>query len=90
MTVRKIPLRKCTGCGEMKPKKELIRVLLTPEGTITVDDTGKKNGRGAYLCRKMSCLENSIKHKGLERSLKIKIPDEILGKLKEDYEWLDE
>lgn len=89
-TVRKIPLRKCTGCQELKPKKELLRVLLTPEGSITVDDTGKKNGRGAYICKKLSCLEKAIKHKGLERSLKTSIPPELFTKLKEEYEWPDE
>ena len=89
-TVRKIPLRKCTGCGEMKPKKELLRVLLTPEGSITVDDTGKKNGRGAYLCKKLSCLEKAIKHKGLERSLKTPVPAEVFTILKEEYEWPNE
>ncbi|MCR5204255.1 MAG: YlxR family protein [Lachnospiraceae bacterium] len=89
-TVRKIPLRKCTGCGEMKPKKELIRVLLEPDGNITVDTTGKKNGRGAYLCGKKSCLEAAVKHKGLEKSLKTAIPKELFEKLKVDYEWLDE
>ena len=89
-TVRKIPLRKCTGCGEMKPKKELLRVLLTPEGSITVDDTGKKNGRGAYLCKKLSCLEKAIKHKGLERSLKTLVPAEVFTTLKEEYEWPNE
>ena len=89
-TVRKIPLRKCTGCGEMKAKKELIRVLLEPDGNVTVDGTGKKNGRGAYLCNKMSCLEAAVKHKGLERSLKVPIPKELFDKLKEEYEWLSE
>jgi hypothetical protein len=89
-SVRKIPLRKCTGCGEMKPKKELLRVLLTPEGEITIDDTGKKNGRGAYLCKKLSCFEKAKKQKGLERSLKTQIPEDIYAKLKDEYEWLDE
>ena len=89
-SVRKIPLRKCTGCGEMKPKKELLRVLLTPEGDITIDDTGKKNGRGAYLCKSLSCFEKAKKQKGLERSLKTQIPEEIYAKLKDEYEWLDE
>lgn len=89
-SVRKIPLRKCTGCGEMKPKKELLRVLLTPEGEITIDDTGKKNGRGAYLCKSLSCFEKAKKQKGLERSLKTQIPEEIYAKLKDEYEWLDE
>ena len=89
-SVRKIPLRKCTGCGEMKPKKELLRVLLTPEGEITIDDTGKKNGRGAYLCKSLSCFEKAKKQKGLERSLRTQIPEEIYAKLKDEYEWLDE
>jgi len=89
-TVRKVPLRKCTGCGEMKNKKELIRVLLEPDGQISVDPTGKKNGRGAYICRKLSCLEKSIKTKGLERSLKTKMPDGLVDKLKNEYEWLNE
>ena len=88
-SVRKIPLRKCTGCGEMKPKKELLRVLLTPEGEITIDDTGKKNGRGAYLCKCLSCFEKAKKQKGLERSLKTQIPEEIYAKLMDEYEWLD-
>ena len=89
-TVRKVPLRKCTGCGEMKNKKELIRVLLEPDGQISVDPTGKKNGRGAYICRKLSCLGKSIKTKGLERSLKTKMPDGLVDKLKNEYEWLNE
>ena len=87
--VRKIPLRKCTGCGEMKPKKELLRILLQPDGTITIDATGKKNGRGAYICRNIECLEKAVKHKGLEKSLKVKIPDEIFETLKEEYEHLE-
>ena len=90
ITARKIPLRKCTGCGEMKSKKELIRVVLEPDGNVIIDDTGKKNGRGAYLCRKLSCLEKSLKTKGLERSLKTAIPQEIAEKLRNDYEWLTE
>ncbi len=85
--VRKIPLRKCTGCGEMKPKKELLRVLLEPDGTLSVDDTGKKNGRGAYLCRKSDCLKQAIKTKGLQKSLKCNIPDEIINTLQDKYEW---
>ena len=87
---RKIPLRKCTGCGEMKSKKEMIRVLLDPDGQVLIDDTGKKNGRGAYLCKKLSCLEKSIKTRGLERSLKTNLPDGLLEKLRNEYEWLSE
>jgi len=87
---RKIPLRKCTGCGEMKSKKEMIRVLLDPDGQVLIDDTGKKNGRGAYLCKKLSCLEKSIKTRGLERSLKTTLPEGLLDKLRNEYEWLSE
>ena len=88
--VRKIPLRKCTGCGEMKSKKELIRILLEPDGNVCVDSTGKKNGRGAYICKSLSCLKNAIKTKGLERSLKTQMPEGLIEKLKEEYEWPDE
>lgn len=87
MAVRKIPLRKCTGCGEMKPKKDMLRVILEPDGNVCIDDTGRKNGRGAYLCRSLDCLERSIKTKGLERSLKTGIPAEVSDRLKNDYEW---
>jgi predicted RNA-binding protein YlxR (DUF448 family) len=85
--VRKIPLRKCTGCGEMKSKKELIRVLLEPDGKVCLDATGKKNGRGAYICNKLECFEKAVKTKGLERSLKTQIPQEVLDKLRNEYEW---
>ena len=88
--VRKIPLRKCTGCGEMKSKKVLIRVLLEPDGNVTIDATGKKNGRGAYICNKLECFEKAVKTKGLERSLKTQIPDEVFEKLRNDYEWSNE
>ncbi len=77
MAEKKIPLRKCTGCGEMKPKKELIRVLKTPEGEVVLDKAGKKNGRGAYLCNSPDCFAAARKSKGLERSLQIKIPEEV-------------
>ncbi len=86
---KKIPLRKCTGCGEMFEKKSLLRVLLGADGEITIDDTGKKNGRGAYLCKKLSCLNKAVKTKGLERSLKTPIPAEVFERLKNDYEWSD-
>ena len=81
---KKIPLRKCTGCGEMKPKKELIRVLKTAESEIVLDKTGKKNGRGAYLCNSIECLKKAGKSRGLERSLQIKIPDEIYETLEKE------
>lgn len=84
MAEKKIPLRKCTGCGEMKPKKELIRVLKTAESEIVLDKTGRKNGRGAYLCNSIECLRKAGKSKGLERSLQIKIPDEIYETLEKE------
>ena len=80
---KKIPLRQCVGCGEMKSKKEMVRVLKTAEGDIVLDVTGKKNGRGAYLCHSADCMKKARKNKGLERSLKMSIPDEIYGKLEE-------
>lgn len=86
--VRKVPMRQCTGCQEMKNKKEMIRVLKTSEGEILLDATGKKNGRGAYLCRSMDCLEKAIRSRGLERSLKVKIPDEVYETLKEELKCL--
>lgn len=75
--VKKVPLRKCTGCGEMKNKKELVRVIRTPEDEILIDATGKKNGRGAYICGTLECLAKARKNKGLERSLKTAIPAEV-------------
>ena len=84
MAEKKIPLRKCTGCNEMRPKKELIRVLKTTEEEIILDKTGKKNGRGAYLCNSLDCLKQARKTKGLERSLQVKIPDEIYETLEKE------
>lgn len=84
MAERKIPLRKCTGCGEMKPKKELIRVLKTPEGEVVIDKAGKKNGRGAYLCNSLDCFAAARKSKGLERSLQMKIPEEVYETLEKE------
>ena len=84
MAEKKIPLRKCTGCNEMKPKKELIRVLKTTEEEIILDKTGKKNGRGAYLCNSLDCFQKARKSRGLERSLQVKIPDEIYETLEKE------
>ncbi len=84
MNARKVPLRKCTGCGEMKTKKEMIRVIKTPEDEIVLDVTGKKNGRGAYICNNPECLSKAIKNKGLERSLKTAIPKEVYDQLESE------
>ncbi|WP_040195120.1 RNase P modulator RnpM [Clostridium culturomicium] len=84
MKVKKIPQRMCTGCMEMKPKKELIRVVKNKENEISIDLNGKKPGRGAYICRDSVCLEKAVKTKRLERNLECKINDEIYDKLKEE------
>ncbi|TCK97937.1 hypothetical protein EDC19_0339 [Natranaerovirga hydrolytica] len=85
MVKRKVPLRKCLGCNEMKNKKELIRIVKTPEDEFIVDFTGKKNGRGAYFCPEEECLKKLIKNKGLEKSFKTKIPEEVYNQLKEEF-----
>ena len=81
---RKIPMRKCVGCGEMKNKKEMLRVLKTPEESFVLDATGKKNGRGAYICFSTKCLEKAIKSRGLERSFGQAIPVEVFEELKKE------
>ena len=83
-TVKKKPQRQCTGCGEMRDKSDLIRVIRTPEDKIEVDFTGKKNGRGAYLCNNPDCLAKARKRKSLERSLKMAIPAEVYDKISEE------
>ena len=86
---KKLPMRQCVGCNEMKPKKELLRVIKTQEGEISLDATGKKNGRGAYICKASDCLKKAIKNKGLERSLKVQIPEEVYEKLTKELENLE-
>ena len=88
MSKKKFPQRQCIGCGEMKNKKEMIRVLKTPEGEFTLDSTGRKNGRGAYVCPSMECLKKAIKTKGLERSFKMAIPKEVYETLEKEMEHL--
>ena len=82
--VKKIPERKCMGCNEKRPKKELIRVVRTPEGEVLLDVTGKKSGRGAYICASMECLNTAMKRKGLERSLKVSIPTDVYESLEQE------
>ncbi len=86
MSAKKIPLRQCVGCGEMKNKKEMIRVLKTSEDEIVLDATGRKNGRGAYLCPSMECFKKAVKSKGLERSFKMAIPKEVYETLEKEME----
>ncbi len=88
MNNKKIPMRKCVGCGEMKPKKELIRVLRTTEEEFVLDTTGKKNGRGAYICKSKQCFLKAVKSKGLERSFKQAIPEEVYTRLEKEMDEL--
>lgn len=82
--VRKIPTRRCTGCGEHFPKNTLIRVLRTPEGEVILDLTGKKSGRGAYICKNATCLKKARKSRRIESSLECSISDEIYEKMEEE------
>ena len=95
--MKKIPLRKCTGCGEMKEKRELIRVVKAPEkkdengnvvsgGEISLDLTGKKSGRGAYVCKNIECFEKAKKARRFERSLSCKIPEEVYAQMRGELE----
>ncbi len=86
MANKKIPMRQCIGCGEMKPKKEMIRVIKTAEDEIILDTTGRKNGRGAYICPGIECLQKAIKCKGLERSFKMPIPKDVYEMLTKEME----
>lgn len=86
MKIKKIPLRMCTGCMEMKPKKELIRVVKSPEEEVSVDLTGKKSGRGAYICKNAQCFEKAFKTKRLSRNLDIAISEEIYNRLREEIQ----
>ena len=83
---KKSPQRQCVGCNEMKNKKDLIRILKTAEGDIILDATGKKNGRGAYLCFNRECLERAVKGRGLERSFKMPVPAGVYEKLRKELE----
>lgn len=90
MTTRKIPMRKCTGCGVMADKKTLIRVILTPEEEVVLDRTGKKNGRGAYICNNIECLKKAVKSKGLEKSLKHAVPADVYERLSKEFDEVEE
>ena len=83
---KKISMRQCVGCGEMKNKRDMMRVLKSAEGPVILDMTGKKNGRGAYLCMNKECLVKARKNRGLERSFKMSIPDEIYENLEKEFE----
>ncbi|MFV0351405.1 MAG: RNase P modulator RnpM [Oscillospiraceae bacterium] len=86
MTVKKVPIRRCVGCGQSKPKKELVRVVRTAEGEILLDVTGRKAGRGAYICRDAACLALARKKKSLERAFETAIPPEVYEALAQQLE----
>ena len=90
MKVRKIPMRMCSGCGESKPKVELVRVVRSPQGEIGIDLTGKKPGRGAYLCRCADCLKKARKSKRIDRSLETSIPAAVYDALEEEMAGLEQ
>ena len=83
---KKIPQRQCMGCRERRAKKELIRVVRTPEGEVKLDFGGKMNGRGAYLCPNPECLKRAIRSKALDRSLEVTIPEEVYARLQKEME----
>ncbi len=84
MKPKKIPMRMCVGCREMKPKKELIRVVRAPDGSVSMDPVGKKPGRGAYVCRNAACLQRAIKQRQLERQLEVQLTDEVAAQLQQE------
>ncbi len=84
MPLRKIPLRKCTGCGEMKTKKELVRVVRNNEGEVSLDLTGRKPGRGAYVCHNADCLKKARKARRFERAFSCQIPDTVYEMMGEE------
>jgi len=81
--MKKVPQRTCIGCKEVKPKKELLRIVKTSDNDISIDTTGKKNGRGAYICKNVNCLDMAVKNKRLSREFEMAIPTEIYDKLRE-------
>ncbi len=83
---KKIPLRQCIGCGEMKPKKELMRILRTEDGSISLDATGRKNGRGAYICPNAECFKKAKSSRGLERSFKMAVDGSVYDSLIKEIE----
>lgn len=88
MSTKKVPLRQCIGCGEMKNKREMIRILKTESEGIVLDATGRKNGRGAYVCPDGECLKKAIKSRGLDRSFKMTVPREVYETLEKEMEQL--
>ena len=86
MQAKKVPIRMCTGCSEQKPKKELVRVVKSPDGEISLDLTGKKSGRGAYVCKNIDCLKKARKAKRFERAFSCQIPDEVYERMEREIQ----
>lgn len=84
MKAKKVPLRKCTGCGEMFDKRTLVRVVKSPDGEISLDLTGKKSGRGAYVCKNIDCLKRARKKRALERAFGVQIEDSVYDRMEEE------
>ena len=84
--VKKIPMRQCLGCNEHKPKAELLRAVRSPDGTVTLDFTGKKSGRGAYICRDVKCLRRARKSRRIDKNLDCSIPDEIYDRMEQELQ----
>lgn len=90
MKEKKVPMRMCVGCREMKPKKELLRVVRSPEGAVSIDVTGRKPGRGAYVCRNAECMKRALKQKQLERAFECPLGEETHASLLKELEALEE
>ncbi len=83
-SVKKIPMRMCLGCGEMKPKRELIRAVKTPDGDVLLDLTGKKSGRGAYICRSLECFKKAKKARRFEKAFSMQIDDAVYARMEDE------
>ena len=88
--IKKIPMRKCLGCMQSFPKKELIRVVRTPESQVLIDLTGKKSGRGAYLCKDKACLKKAVKAKRIQSNLEVQISEELIESLSKELEGIEQ
>lgn len=86
MKKKKVPTRQCLGCSEHRPKNELLRVVRAPDGTVSLDFTGKKSGRGAYICKNAACLKQAQRRRSLSRSLECEIPDEVFAAMEAELD----
>ena len=89
MKIKKVPQRMCVGCMQMQEKSALLRIVKQSDGTVSIDPTGKKNGRGAYICKNSSCLQKAIQAKKLERAFSMQLPDEVYSRLQKELDTLD-